>query len=193
MKDPQVNKIVSSSINRISPPFDILVDLQRKGFRLIDTNNAEITTPNKWRDAMKFHMVNCLEQDFELYDRAWKQKKTDDKLQADLQSAALAHGLITEDQLKDVLNSSQTIAFTPTVMDLVATGSNITREELIEGFRKLMPVILVQQLAIVHERQQNYMSGESANIDHRDINTVTQCLNIYKTLVGDFAVSDTVD
>jgi hypothetical protein len=193
MKDSQVNKLVASGINRISPPFDILIDLQKKGFQLFDTNKSEITTPNKWRDAMKFHMVNCLEQDFELYDRAWKQKKTDDKLQAELQSAALSHGLITEDQLNDVLKSSQTIAFTPTVMDLVASGSNITREELIEGFKKLLPVILVQQLAIVHERQQNYMSGESASIDHRDMTTVKQCLNIYKTLLGEFVVSDTVD
>jgi hypothetical protein len=170
-----------------------LVDLQKKGFRLTDTTDTEITTPNKWRDAIKFHMVNCLEQDFELYDRAWKQKKNDDKLQAELQTAALAHGLITEDQLKDVLNSSQTIAFTPTVMELVATGSEISREELIEGFRKLLPVILIQQLAIVHERQQDYISGESAKIDHRDMSTVTNCLKIYKTLLGEFAVSDTVE
>lgn len=184
-------KVIKTGVLSGEAPYDLLISLKKLHFVPCDNDAKPITTPNKWRDSLHAHIVNCIDGDADAYDLLWQRRKLDRKLQEDLNQAAIAHGLAPEKDLVIKAFASADLPISDLVR-LINSGELIDRDELMGILQRYIPTIVTQQLVIVDQRQKDYIQGYIDEVPIAEFKSIKEIVGMVKVIFGEYGVEQTV-
>lgn len=190
-RNQQISRLVNSGIRERTEPFDILRSIHAQGLAITDVRGNAITTPNKWSSAIQYHITDCLSADVSAYESGWKKRKSDDRIAIELRTAVESHGLAHNPEVITLAATHPGIS--DRMRDIMSGGDPLTKAEIIKMFNHYLPSIMVQHLAIVHQRQADYIDGYTVDAPVNDITSVEKCLKMLKELVGTYGVEDALN
>lgn len=197
----KASSFVREGIDKAVSPYDILLGLKERDYVPLNKEGTAISTPNRWRDVLSYHVNVCMQKDFDTYEKSWKQHKTDCRLTQEFNAQAVRLGLMDVIQQQPI--GSLTVTQRQAYIEALESGdiakilalpveSVVDKGDLIKACQHLVPTIIVNQLAIITRVQTDYIEGRSSSPPTREFGTVLKCLEIMSTVLGDFGVEDVI-